>query len=258
MALQTFGHEAYNNNQQRYCDTCFNGARAWTCSNAGGYFNEGSCSCTIQYGNCTVDLLRIEACQIRGGDWDFDLCACRGGTSPVILDLGGNGFHLAGSENGVFFDIDGDHVKERIGWTRPNADDAFLVLDRNRNGQVDDGLELFGNAASQPASSSPNGFQALAMFDQPVLGGNGDGKLTVADLVFSELRFWLDANQDGVSAPAELSSVDAWGVVEIDLGYKESRRRDAEGNEFRYRAHVTFADGTKSFAYDVFFTRQTP
>jgi len=229
---------------------------ATECSIRRGTFDESTCSCTSSHGGCEVDFATIEECGRMGGAWLFSDCMCWGldSASPVILDLGGNGFHLVGSENGVSFDINGDHVKERIGWTRPDADDAFLVLDRNQNGQVDDGLELFGDVTSQPASNSPNGFRALAMFDRPALGGNGDSKLTAADLIFSELRLWLDANQDGVSAPSELSSLDAWGVVEIDLDYKESRRRDAEGNEFRYRAHVTFADGKKKFAYDVFFT----
>ncbi len=233
---------------------------ATECAILHGNFDESTCSCIPSYGGCQVDFLTIDDCTSRGGSWLFTDCMCWGldSGSPVILDLGGNGFHLVGFENGVSFDINGDHVKERIGWTRPDADDAFLVLDRNQNGQVDDGRELFGNFTSQLASYSPNGFQALAMFDRPALGGNGDSKLTAADLIFSELRLWLDANQDGVSAPGELSSLDAWGVVEIDLDYKESRRRDAEGNEFRYRAHTTFADGKKKFAYDVFFTRQTP
>jgi hypothetical protein len=55
------------------------------------------------------------------------------------------------------------------------------VLDRNRNRQIDDGLELFGTATDQPASDFPHGFRALAMFDKPGMGGNGDGKLTAAD-----------------------------------------------------------------------------
>ena len=223
-------------------------------------FDQSTCCCISSHGSCQVDFETIDDCTSRGGSWLFTDCMCWGldSGSPVILDLGGNGFHLVGFENGVSFDINGDHVKERIGWTRPDADDAFLVLDRNQNGQVDDGRELFGNFTSQLASNSPNGFWALAMFDRPALGGNGDSKLTAADMIFSELRLWLDANQDGVSTPGELSSLAAWGVVEIDLDYKESRRRDAEGNEFRYRARVTFADGKKKFAYDVFFTRQTP
>jgi hypothetical protein len=163
-----------------------------------------------------------------------------------------------GFEDGVSFDINGDHTKERIGWTRPDSDDAFLVLDRNRNGQVDDGLELFGNATDQPVSSHPNGFLALAMFDRPEMGGNGDGELTAADAIFSALRLWLDADHDGASTAGELSPLEAWGVVEIDLDYKEARRRDGDGNEFRYRTQVTFASHKKSFAYDVFFSHSVP
>ncbi|HEX6902698.1 MAG TPA: hypothetical protein VF789_23470 [Thermoanaerobaculia bacterium] len=253
VGVQTLGLSAYLEDQVA-CDPCLNGQRWFECYLQGGNFDQFSCTCSIDLCGDKTSL----DCPLGSGASEQFPCMCGVLASPVILDLGGNGFHLAGFENGVSFDINGDHVKERIGWTRPDADDAFLVLDRNRNGKVDDGLELFGNVASQPASKSPNGFRALEMFDRPTMGGNGDGKLTAADLVFPALRLWRDADQDGVSAPGELSSLAAWGIVEIDLGYKESRRRDAEGNEFRYRAHVTFADGTKKFAYDVFFTRQTP
>jgi len=254
-AVQTLAGGAYRNDQRAYCDPCFNGESALDCSLRGGDWNFFRCRCEV--GPCGLSPEFVANCELQGGFIDEGLCMCWGsGASPVIVDLGGNGFHLVGFENGVSFDINGDHTRERIGWTRPDSDDAFLVLDRNRNGQIDDGLELFGNATDQPASSHRNGFLALAMFDRPEMGGNGDGKLTAADSIFSGLRLWLDADHDGVSTAGELSPLEAWGLVEIDLDYKEARRRDGDGNEFRYRAQVTFANHRRSFAYDVFFSHQ--
>ncbi|MFL6258652.1 MAG: hypothetical protein ACJ76Y_02970 [Thermoanaerobaculia bacterium] len=251
------GLAAYTSDQIEACNPCLNGQLEFDCWLQGGNLDLFNCSCT--FGRCGVSLETITNCQMMGGYWEDTLCLCWGdGASPVIVDLGSNGFHLVGVEDGVSFDIDGDHVKERMGWTRPASDDAFLVLDRNRNGKIDDGLELFGNVADQPASKSANGFLALAMFDRPEMGGNGDGKLTAADLIFPELRLWLDADHDGVSTPGELSSLAARNLTEIDLDYKEARRRDPQGNEFRYRAQVAFGDHRKSFAYDVFFSQPVP
>ncbi len=239
------------------CDPCLNGTGAFNCWSRGGNWDFPTCTCN--FFNCAPppDWQERLACDF----WNFDggtFCGCSPYSDPVLVDLGGNGFHLVGPQDGVSFDVSGDRMNERVGWTRPGSDDAFLVLDRNLNGQIDDGVELFGNATDQPASDFPHGFQALAMFDQPGMGGNGDGKLTAADFIFSRLRLWVDADHDGVSTAGELSSLQDRDVVEIALDYKESRRRDAAGNEFRYRAQVTFENHRKSFAYDVILSRQVP
>lgn len=175
-----------------------------------------------------------------------------GGTSPILIDLEGDGFLLTGAEAGVAFDMDGDGHSERISWTAATADEAFLALDRDRNGRIDSGLELFGNHTEQPATDHPNGFLALAVFDEPGLGGNGDGRITAEDAVFTELRLWTDANHDGWSDPEELRSLGEVGLQDIGLDYRLLGRRDRWGNGFRYMAH-SWVERQVRQVYDVFF-----
>jgi trimeric autotransporter adhesin len=100
----------------------------------------------------------------------------------------------------VTFDIRGNGHPIRLGWPTAEAGNTRLALDRNHNGVIDDGKELFGNFTEQPPSDVPNGFLALAVFDKPSYGGNGDGIIAWRDAVYSKLLLWIDANHDGVSS----------------------------------------------------------
>lgn len=188
--------------------------------------------------------------------WDPTSCQCFSYASPIIIDTDGSGFHLTSAAAGVLFDFFGDGKPIQIAWTAEGSTNGWLALDRNGNGKIDSAKELFGNITPQPPSEDPNGFVALAVFDEPANGGNGDGIIDSRDAVWPKLLVWIDANHDGISQPEELHHLDEMGIHSIGLMYTESLRADAYGNRFRYKGHLNPDGGDKvnRVIYDVILT----
>lgn len=183
-------------------------------------------------------------------------CCCF--ATPILIDVSGNGYNLTDNFNGVNFDLNNDGEKERLSWTSRNSDDAFLALDRNGNGIIDGGREVFGNTTPQPLTPVPNGFIALSEYDKPRNGGNNNGRIDTQDVIFASLKLWQDVNHNGISEPGELSSLISKGIYAIALDYQTFSRFDEHGNWFRFRARVFDVRGASvgRWAWDIFLVRQ--
>jgi hypothetical protein len=221
-------------------------------STGGGSSGEGCCG-----GGeiCSGDGIQSQAGSITV--CDPSTCGCEF-ASPIIIDTNGHGFHLTSLQDGVTFDILNTGIPIKIAWTTAASGNAFLALDRNHNGRIDNGGELFGNHTQQPSSANPNGFLALEEFDKPENGGNGDGIIDWHDAVYSKLLLWIDENHDGISQPEELHTLPELGVFSISLTYREEPFTDQYGNWFHYRSAVNPdpLDGESKdgrLTYDVFF-----
>jgi hypothetical protein len=163
-------------------------------------------------------------------------------TTPIIISLGrGTKYKLTSAADGVLFDFNCDGVAERISWTQPNSDVAFLALDVNGDGMITSGRELFGNYTLPGAA---NGFLALQRLAMQTNGGVVRASVSSEDPLFARLLLWSDANHNGISESWELRPASEQ-VSDIGLGYQPMKRRDGYGNLFHFRgwAHVRTADG---------------
>ena len=153
---------------------------------------------------------------------------------PLIIDLGESGIELRSLEHGVNFDLDNNGFAEKTAWI--GTEDGFLALDRNGNGNIDNGGELFGDQVIlKDGSKSASGFEALAELDD-----NSDGIIDNNDAAFSNLRVWIDANHNGKSESNELKTLNETGVVSISLEHSEVSIVDEEtGTRIAESASVT-------------------
>ena len=173
---------------------------------------------------------------------------------PIIIDLNKNGITSTKLNNTIYFDHDNNNFKEASSWI--DKGDAFLALDKNNNGLIDNGNELFGNHTisntrfgEQEANNdtSINGYEALKAYDL-----NGDNVIDSKDEIYDKLLLWKDSNQNAITDKGELIKLKDSGIVSIDLNYKNTNT-DEKGNTIKQSSTVTFEDGSTTIANDVWF-----
>jgi hypothetical protein len=171
--------------------------------------------------------------------------------TPIVLDLDGNGVTTTASTEGVQFDVAGTGVASKTGWV--GGTDGLLVMDRNGDGVINDGKELFG-AATVLASGQRAGNGAVALAEQDT---NHDGKITAADANFDKLKVWVDANHDGKTDAGELKGLVDLNIVELDLSFGSSDRVD-NGNLVGLVSQYKTSDGQTHEMADVWFKKEDP
>lgn len=173
--------------------------------------------------------------EIHGESDDYDKAGkAQPPRDPLIIDLGETGIELRSLEHGVNFDLDNNGFAEKTTWI--GTEDGFLALDRNGNGSIDNGGELFGDQVIlKDGSKSESGFEALAELDD-----NGDGIIDNKDSAFANLRVWIDANHNGKSDSNELKTLNETGIISISLEHSEVSIVDEEtGARIAESASVT-------------------
>ncbi|HPA44822.1 MAG TPA: hypothetical protein PLZ55_01070 [bacterium] len=171
-------------------------------------------------------------------EFQQQIAAMGGMSDPVVLDLDGDGIELTSAGNGVEFDITGDGTTETTAFA--TGDDAFLALDRNGNGQIDNGRELFGDQ-----NGAQNGLEELARYDT-----NGDNRIDEYDAIYDSLALFSDSNANGVSEAGELRSLREAGIASINLAYRNVDHTLSSGNRVAQLASFTTFDGRKGTVAD--------
>ncbi|WP_049791086.1 calcium-binding protein [Paracidovorax avenae] len=168
---------------------------------------------------------------------------------PLVLDLDGDGIEAVGIDptRPILFDHDGDGTRNATGWIK--GDDGIVVLDRNGNGLIDSGRELFGDQTLREGAQAgqgmfyANGYEALAGQD-----GNGDGVIDAADTAYGQLRIWKDVNQDGISQVGELHTLSDLGIARLNVKGQRSSIDLGNGNTQPWSGSFTRMDGSQGMS----------
>ena len=147
---------------------------------------------------------------------DFNIAMVAPRLDPLALDINLDGrISMVDLNAGVMFDLDCDGMKNVTGWFR--GEDGLLVYDRNGDGIINDGSELFGDYTQRYDGTGRclSAFEALAQEDT-----NSDGVVNNLDANWQHFKIWQDLNQDGISQTNELRSLDSLDIASLNLDAK--------------------------------------
>jgi Ca2+-binding RTX toxin-like protein len=170
---------------------------------------------------------------------------------PIVFDLDGDGIETVGLKAGVKFDGNADGIKTTTGWV--GKDDGMLVWDKNGNGQIDSGRELFGDqTVLENGQLATNGFAALSEQDT-----NQDGKVDASDANFAQFKVWQDVNGDGVSQTSELFTLAQKGIASVKVQANENGNGGTafDGGRITHTGSFTKTDGTTGTAGNLLFNQ---
>ncbi|WP_331774714.1 calcium-binding protein [Sulfurospirillum sp. 1612] len=171
-------------------------------------------------------------------------------TPPIVVDLNGDKVTSVAMEDGnVYFDYDGDGIKERTAWTQ--SGDALLAMDLNGDGIINNGSELFGNYTKlSDGTFASDGYAALAQYDS-----NHDNIIDANDSAFASLKLWKDVNNNGITDSGELTSLQLSSITAIYLYREDGSTFDQvieAGNIISNQTNYTTQD-TSGLVRDIWF-----
>ena len=171
---------------------------------------------------------------------------------PLIFDLDGDGIKTTSlDQSRTYFDLDSNGFAERTAWV--DASDGLLVLDRNNDGQITSGQELFGDQTLLANGvRAASGFEALKEFDS-----NRDGRIDAKDEVYSKLKIWRDLNGDGISQAEELKGLSDYNIASISLSSTSSNTSDVMNNIQRRVGSFIKTDGSGGVIGEYLLNRNT-
>ncbi len=219
-------------------DGIFRGKKVWH------LVKTGLSGILIQQTKLLNNAIGLNGCLAPTTSQDFLSARTFRPTDPLALDLDGDGIETTGitATTQTLFDHNGDGVKTGTGWLK--GDDAWLVLDKNANGSIDNGNELFGvDTVMSNGQKAANGFAALADLDS-----NHDGVFNADDAQYAQVQLWRDLDQDGISDSGELQTLSAAGIASINLNSTAATVNLGNGNTQSASATYTRSDGSTGTA----------
>ena len=146
----------------------------------------------------------------------YDPKPIRNVCDPLVINVGADVTHV--SDQKFSFDLDADGKEDRI--SMPGEGSGFLALDKDGDGRIGDGSELFG-------TKSGNGFRDLAEYDE-----DHNGWIDENDAVFDKLKIWY-RHEDGTDRLINLKDADVGAIhlgnASTEFSLKSADKHDLNG-----------------------------